>query len=85
MKRHDIKKGDTVMRDNLVGLDVPTKKKLLRMRNKSKRALNTVVGVVRRIERNGKFAHVKWLGRSRSSREPMEKLTSIKRRGKPRA
>ena len=81
MKRRDIKKGDTVVRADLDGLDVPTKKKLLEMRNKSRREINTVVGVVRRIENGGEYAKVKWLGRHTVSREPLSKLTTIRRRG----
>ncbi len=80
-KKKDIRKKDTVVRDNIEGLDIPTKKKLLEMRKKAKRAINTVVGVVTRIEGNGEFAHVKWLNRHRISREPLIRLTTIRRRG----
>ncbi len=72
------------MRDNISGLDVSTKKRLLAMRTKTGRALDTVIGVVRRIEPSGKFAHVKWLGRHATSREPMSRLTTIKRKGRAR-
>lgn len=80
-KGKDIKKRDHVMRDNIDDLDVITKKRLLRLRKKAGRAINTVVGVVHRIEPNGIYAHVKWLGRHKTTRERVATLTTIRRKG----
>ena len=85
MKIKDIRKRDIVMRDNLDDLSVPIKKRLLKMRDKSKQAITTVFGKVRRIEHNGKFAQVKWLGQHATTREPLRRLTTIKRKGIKRA
>lgn len=84
MKKGKIKKRDMVTRDNIEGLDVVTKTKLLAMRKKAKRAINTVFGIVRRIENNGEYAQVKWLGRHKVSRELTSRLTTIRRRGDQR-
>lgn len=81
MKRRDIKKRDKVIRDNFEGLDATVSERLLKERDEQKRAINAVIGVVMRIEKNGRFAHVKWLGRHATTREPLSRLTAIRRKG----